>query len=287
MKPGLWDYVRAAFSARPIGMFIPPNWIGLGLFAILGLISPGFILLGAGLELGYLYALSTHPRFQRLVDALGLLKAQREWQKKLDAAVARLGPADRQRFGALQDRCRSILQQQGGEPGAALMAQGDSLGRLMWIYLTLLTTRQSISRVLGDAVDDGGRTVLESRVAKLQDRLKADHLAEELQRSLTSQVDILQQRLQKQREAADKVAFLDAELARIQEQVELIREQGVLATDPDTVSQRIDQVSATLGGTAQWLREQQQLYGKVEDLLVEPPPVSIPASAAQQQQEKQ
>ena len=29
MKQGLWTYVKAAFNARPIGMFVPPNWIGL------------------------------------------------------------------------------------------------------------------------------------------------------------------------------------------------------------------------------------------------------------------
>jgi len=282
MKAGLWDYVRAAFSACPLGMFVPPNWIGLGLFVLLGFVSSGFWLLGAGLELGYLYLVATHPRFQRFVSAVGLVQSQQEWQKRLDAAVARLSPGDRQRFLALQARCQSILAQQGGEPGSALKAQGDSLGRLMWIYMTLLLTRQSISRVVADSVDAG----IESRLAKLQDRLKADRLTDDLQRSLASQVDILQQRLVKQHEAADKVAFLDAELARIQEQVELIREQGVLATDPETVSQRIDQVSATLGGTAQWLREQQQLYGKVEDLLVEPPPVSVP-DAPPPQEEKQ
>ena len=33
MKPTFWDYVHAAFNARPAGMFIPPNWIGLGVDA--------------------------------------------------------------------------------------------------------------------------------------------------------------------------------------------------------------------------------------------------------------
>ena len=49
MKPGFGDYVREAFNARPIGMFVPPNWIGLGLFGLLGIINPGFWLIGAGL----------------------------------------------------------------------------------------------------------------------------------------------------------------------------------------------------------------------------------------------
>jgi hypothetical protein len=55
--------------------------------------------------------------------------------------------------------------------------------------------------------------------------------------------------------------------------VELIREQAALTTDPEVLSQRIDQIAATLGGTGQWIRDQQQVYGAMEDLLTEPPPV--------------
>ena len=40
MKPGFWDHVRAAFNARPIGMFVPPNWVGLAAFGFLGLLNP-------------------------------------------------------------------------------------------------------------------------------------------------------------------------------------------------------------------------------------------------------
>ena len=39
--------------------------------------------------------------------------------------------------------------------------------------------------------------------------------------------------------------------------------------------QRIDQIAATLGGTTQWIKEQQQIYGKVDDLLEEPPPLPL------------
>ena len=56
--------------------------------------------------------------------------------------------------------------------------------------------------------------------------------------------------------------------------MELIREQAALSTDPELLSQRIDEIAATLGGTAQWIRDQQQVYGAMEDLLTEPPPVA-------------
>ena len=120
MSPGAWDYVRKAFNARPIGMFVPPNWIGLGVFALLGLINPGFWVLGLGLELGYLWVLSSHPRFQRLAAASMRLEANRQWQAKMEAAVRQLGAEDQQKYRFLEARCRSLLEQQQQIGAAAL-----------------------------------------------------------------------------------------------------------------------------------------------------------------------
>jgi hypothetical protein len=117
---------------------------------------------------------------------------------------------------------------------------------------------------------------MEQRIQKLQGQLDEPSIGEDLRKSLAGQVEILQQRIEKKREAVEKLAFLDAELMRIQEQVELLREQTVLSTDPETVSQRIDQITTTLGGTSQWIRDQQKIYGAMEDLLYEAPPLAVP-----------
>ena len=47
--------------------------------------------------------------------------------------------------------------------------------------------------------------------------------------------------------------------------------ESTISTDPERLSERIDQITATLGGTSQWIRDQQQVYGEMEDLLTEPP----------------
>jgi len=285
MKLGLGDYLRAAFSARPIGMLVPPNWIGLGLVGLLGLVSPGFLVLGAGLELGYLYLMVTSPRFRRTVEGRRLLEAQRQWQSRLDAVLGHLGAPEQARYRALEARCRSILEQQGGDgTSLGLRAQGEGLGRLLWIYLRLLWTRQSIQRVREESVAaDGKPDAVEERVRQLQAQATDERLGGDLRKSLAGRIEILQMRLQKRREAEGKIEFLDSELARIEQQVELIREQAVLTTDPEVVSQRIDEIAATLGGTTQWIRDQQRIYGQVEDLLDEPPPLAAPAAEAQQE----
>jgi hypothetical protein len=287
MKPSVWDYVREAFNARPIGMFIPPNWVGLALVGMAATYfqNVGPLFIGAGAELAYLSLLATHPRFQRFVAGKMNLDTTVDAQRKADALIASLPDVDRRRYGTLRQRCLSILESQFQNdtraPGYA--SQSDSLGRLTWMYLRLLATRQAIFRILREPArpgeppplpGDAQTQRLESRLAELRQRLADPSLRDELRRSLTGQVELLEQRLARRSEAQQKLAFLDAEIARIEEQVELIREQAVLSTDPERFSQRIDEIGATLGTTGQWIADQQQALGAMDDLISEPPPLA-------------
>lgn len=279
---GFFEYVGAAFNARPFGMFVAPNWVGLTAMGVLGLVNPGFWVLGAGLELGYLAVLSTNSRFRRVVDSISTSAAGGEWQQKIQALVGRLDRAAQNRYDALAVRCHAILDQQspGGEIPEGLEAQREGLSRLLWMYLRLLVARQAVQRLLQEA-DDGPS--LDGRVADLEAQIERKGVSDDLRRSLNSQLEILKQRKTQHGEAAEKLQFLDAELVRIQEQVELIREQAALSTDPELLSQRIDQIAATLGGTAQWIRDQQQLSGAMEDLVTEAPPLLGRARARENQ----
>jgi hypothetical protein len=283
-KPGFFDYIKAAFNARPFGMFVAPNWIALGAFGLLGTMEPGFWVLGAGLEIGYLLLLSTNERFQRIVNMRPMSQANSDWNQRILALVARLDPNDRRIYELLAQRCRSIieLQMQSGSATApgGLDTQADSLGRLTWMFLRLLVARRTIRQVIGES-GDGGE--IRKRLTTLERQRAGEGLSEELRRSLGGQIDILNQRLQQRTDAERKLAFLEAELERIQQQVELIREQAALSTDPELLSQRIDEITATLGTTGQWIRDQQKVYGAMEDLLTEPPPLAPDARARESQ----
>lgn len=277
MKLSFWKYLKAAFNARPFGMLIPPNWIGLALFGLLGLMNPGFWVIGAGLELGYLGALVTNGRFQRAIAARQSAVSDDQWSGKVEELVGKLSESDQRRYVALLARCRSILEHQsqaGDSAPQGLESQNSSLSRLAWLYLRLLLMRQAIDKVLVDDTDPDNRR-LEKRLSDLQKRLADESINDDLRRSLTSQLEILEQRMAQRTEGAEKLAFLEAELTRIHEQVELIREQAVLSTDPELLSQRIDEIATTLGGTSQWIRDQQQVYGVMQDLVAEPPPIPL------------
>lgn len=269
----------AAFNARPFGMFVAPNWIGLAAFGLLGLTNPGFWVLGAGLEIGYLLLLATNARFQRAISSQPLSAARNEWNARIERLQARLDASDRARYARLAERCRSIidLQTHGGtEMPHGIGTQTDSLGRLSWTFLRLLVARRTIQTVLGGG-ENG--TTLSKRLEGLQRDAAHASTEADLRRSLEGQMDILRQRIEQHDEGHRKSAYIEAELSRIEEQVELIREQAALSTDPEVLSRRIDEIAATLGGTGQWIKDQQQVYGAMDDLLSEPPALMTDARA--------
>lgn len=282
--PGFGQYLTRAFNARPFGMVVPPNWIGLAAMGMLGLVNPGFWVLGAGLEIGYLLTLVTNQRFQRSVAAEASLGARSGWDERIGKALATLDAGERRRYEQLVERCRSIIDLQTGTAAEAphgLDAQQEGLGRLTWMYLRLLAARHTIEEVLQGADSDQARTLAREMNA-LERRISTDSLSAELRRSLEGQLEILKQRLARRAEADAQLTYIDAELTRIEHQVELIREQAALSTDPELLSQRIDEIAATLGGTSQWIRDQRQVFGAMDDLLAEPaPPPITPAKESE------
>jgi hypothetical protein len=268
MTAGFTDYLREAFNAKPWGMFVAPNWIGITAFGFLGIMNPGFWILGAGLELAYLYLLTSNGRFRRWVDGRLVGAKEEDWNTKVAARVQQLAPQDATRFRSFEKRCQAVLAQQKAAGAISeLDLQAEGLGRLTWIYLGLLNARQTLVQIM-----QGGGGDLSGKIGRLETQLE-NETDENLRQSLSSQLDILRQRATTQGEGRTKIAFLEAELDRIDQQVELIREQALLAGDAESVSRRIDEVGATLGSTSQWIRDQQKIYGQVQDLIDEAPPL--------------
>ncbi|MDH5284218.1 MAG: hypothetical protein OEW80_10080, partial [Gemmatimonadota bacterium] len=52
------------------------------------------------------------------------------------------------------------------------------------------------------------------------------------------------------------------------------REQAALSTNADALAQRLDEISGSLGSASGWFAEQQRLYGVLDDLVADPPPVA-------------
>jgi len=105
----------------------------------------------------------------------------------------------------------------------------------------------------------------------LRQQLTSQSISPELRNSLEGQLQILEDRLAGRAEASDKLQFVAAELLRIHEQVELAREQSMLSSDPAALTERIDGITASLSQTGRWVRDQQRIIGRMDDIATEPP----------------
>lgn len=285
MKPGFLTYLGAAFNARPLGMPLPPNWVGLAAAGLLGLMNPGFWLIGAGVELGYLLVLVSNARFRATVDAKHLQAASGTWETKRAALIERLPAAERQRQEALEERCRAVLtHNQDGDGNSDDVtldgAQAESLAQLAWVHLRLLLSRNRLDRVVSEAEPPNE---VAKRIRDLQKRIADPTTSEGLKNSLSSQLEILTSRQASHTSVRDQLALIDAELERLRQQVELVREQTALSADSSGASRTIDVLGATLGETTRWLSDQRQVLGEVEDLTTAPPPAALFAERAKPQ----
>lgn len=253
-------YLLAAFNARPLGMPVPPNWFAVAAIGLLGaFVHPGFLIIGAGLELGYLALLSRSRRFQRVVDGDTALATVPDRHAELLAALP------------LEERAiQAALELRGAELSELLQRTGaltgqDETAQLCWLHLRLLAARQGAA-----AVANGGERDLERRRATIARQLAANDPDEAVRGSLASQLAVLDERLKGQREAAARLRFIDAELERIRQQVELAREQALLAPDAAGLARSVDLVAGSLGEANRWLGDRRDILADLDPLAEAP-----------------
>lgn len=253
-------YLWAAFNARPLGMPLPPNWFGLAAFGLLGaFVSPGFWVLGAGLELGYLLLLSVSERFRRTVDARQAQPADPASQR-YEATVALLDTTQRSRQQAVEARAREVLQLLARSP--LMASHADSLEQLVWLNLRLLVAGQALNVVVDTAAKDSAE--LQQQEDQIDARLASSELNDELRRSLEQQKQVIDARQLAHVEGLRRKEHVDAELQRIEQQIALIREQTLLATDEEQIGVALNALTSSFNEASRWLNSQRDLLGVLE-----------------------
>lgn len=266
-KPSvLW----AAFNARPMGMPIPPNWFGLAAFGLLGaFLSPGFWLLGAGLEAGYLYWLANSRRFRNHVQA----GAGREdpADKRYQAMIEQLGHKQRVRQHEIEMRAREILGTLKRSP--LMSAHSDSLEQLVWLHLRLLLARHAIARVVETAEREAGSLAAQEK--QIAARLADANAGPELRRSLEQQQQVIDQRQAAHGDAGRRFEHIESELQRIDQQIALIREQALLSSNEDQIGSSLDALTASFNETQRWLSGQRDLLDSLDMMTGSALPASV------------
>jgi hypothetical protein len=266
---GRRSYIAAAFNARPLGMPVPPNWFGVAAFVLLGaLVNPGLWLIGAGLEGFYLWALSRNARFRATVDADG---GRQSWDSRYGTLMAAIDRDAQQSQDAIEREAAEIV--------ALLTRTGSTqsqiadVRQMAWLHLKLQAARASMIQVIASA--DREKRNLEEQEQRLIDRLAQDDLGDELRRSLEQQLAVIRSRRAAHADALRRRELVEAELERLRQQVSLVREQALLATDEHGIATSLDALSASLNEANRWLKDQRELFAGLEDLTDEPPPAEL------------
>lgn len=276
-----WDYVREAFKRRwPVpGLgHLPLHQLALGAVLVLGIANPGFWLLGAAAEIGYLAWLSGNERFRNLVQGERLAKVQESWQEKIHHHVQRLDPRSRERYRNLLALCRNILgisdDLETDSLGSFRDIRAQNLNQLLSIYLRLLTSREVLRR----NVEHLDKKELEAEIRKLAERIERldpEHEAA-LVRSLQGTLDIQKKRLDNWERSLTSRQVIEAELQRIERQVELLREEAAVSGGPEVLSTRLDAVTSTMAETTRWMDQHADLFQDLSGGTGEPPLADLP-----------
>jgi hypothetical protein len=108
--------------------------------------------------------------------------------------------------------------------------------------------------------------------------LAASDTDDELRRSLEQQIEVIQSRHAAHADAERRMELVDAELGRLRQQVSLVREQALLATEDSNMAQSLDALSASLNEANRWLKDQRELFAGLDNFTDEPPPADLLAS---------
>jgi hypothetical protein len=261
------SYLAAAFNARPFGMPIPPNWFGLATFGFLGaFINPGLWLIGLGVEGFYLWWLSKNQRFRNTVDAAAGVPDDTSRYENLLAHLDTT--AQSKQYEIEQEAAEIVALLQRGE---AHVSQIGDVRQMAWLHLKLLAARASFAEVV--AVADRERKKLDEQEKRCRERLAAPDTDEELRRSLEQQIEVIQSRHAAHADAERRMELVDAELGRLRQQVSLVREQALLATDAGSMAHSLDALSASLNEANRWLKDQRELFAGL--VMDEPPPADL------------
>ena len=266
------SYLAAAFNAKPLGMPIPPNWFGIAAFGLLGaLVNPGLWLIGLGLEGLYLWALSRNERFRNAIDAQSGVT---DSTSRYEALLASLDSAAQSHQYDIEREAAEIVSilQRSGEHAAQI---GD-VRQMAWLHLKLLAARASFAEVV--SVADRERKSLDEQERNCRARLAQADTDEELRRSLEQQLEVISSRRVAHSDAQRRRELVDAELGRLRQQVSLVREQALLATDENNMASSLDAVSASLNEANRWLRDQRDIFADLDHFTDEPPPADLLAS---------
>ena len=246
------SFLKEAFN-------IQYNWIGLGAAAAFAIVSASAlpILLAAGAELMYLSIIPNNSRFQRLVRSWKLAEEKQQTQQSLSDLLRTL-PGDLQtRYIKLAEVCGGIRANfaQLSSTSQIFVQQMDSrLEGLLHGYARLLQACYQ-QRQYAKTVDPDG---IKGEIAALQKRLAGD--PPKVQDIDKKRIEILSKRLEKFQKITENRQVVDAQIAAMEDVLQLVRDQSITMRDPQQVSDQLENLVHDVEQTEETVKQVEAIF---------------------------
>ena len=255
MKDGFLAMIKRAFKWRW-------NLLAVGAGVAFGLLSghPDVMLpaVAAG-ELLYLGTMGMNPRFQRalvLEKGGGLSSgAKSNPSHQFSKLMAFLDPRDAERFAMLRNRCAALLELRrqmdtdGTDDSKGSEFRGESLDRMLWLYLKLLNQKTGLARFLASCSSEDIEAELamsERQLQQSETEDKATGIEGRLSVSIRERIKTIRERIANHEKAQSGLSLAEAEIEKTEQQIIHLCEVGMTTRDSAGLSTRIDIISEGL-----------------------------------------
>lgn len=255
MKDGLLPMIKRAFKWHW-------NLLALGAGVAFGLLSghPDVVVPAvAAAELLYLGTMGMNPHFQKVLVAGKWTPpppaTERDKAQRFTKLISFLDRRDADRFAMLRDRCASLLELRrqmdtdGTDDTSGTVFRGESLDRMLWLYLKLLHQKTGLARFLGSFSTDEIKAELVTSEAQLKSSQAEDATAgaeSRLTTSIAERIKTIRERIANHEKAQSNLSLAEAEIEKTEQQIIHLCEVGMTTRDSAGLSTRIDIISEGL-----------------------------------------
>ena len=243
-------YLWHAFFARPDIPLLRLPWNALAVIAagVAGFWDPAIWgVAGAG-ELVYLFTIASNPGFQQFIDERATVELRGDTEDARKRLLSRVGGAARQRYVKLEEKRRrleTLYRDTANDDDLFAESNADAMRRLTWLYLNLLVAQRNL--VVAPASDARD---LEKQIQTAEREL-ATAPSEAARASKEATVRLLRERLDNIEHKDIALAEIDADLRRIETQLDFALEEATLRGRPTAISSHVELTSRLLTNIAE------------------------------------
>lgn len=257
-------YLWHAFFARPDIPLLRLPWNALAIVAaaVAGFWDPAIWGVASAGELVYLFTLASNPGFQQYVQSRKTEELRGDTEEARKRLLARLGGASRQRYVKLEEKRKKldVLYHDPSNDDLFTESNSDALQKLTWLYLNLLVAQRNLIV----AAPPSDARALEKQIRDCERDLAAAP-SEATRASKEATIRLLRERLDNITHKEISLAEIDADLARIDTQLDFALEEATLRGRPAAISANIELTSRLLGN----LTDAETTYSTSSDRLMQ------------------